>query len=164
MFERRAKDHPYPPRQTRRYLAWLAQEMTQHSQTVLLTERMQPSWLQTGAQRRRYRIIPISIFALFFGLLVGLTSGLIFRLVLGPGGWLIGGLILGLEAWGGKPFIQHFALRFVLYRNGYLPRNLVRFLDFATERIFLRKVGGGYIFVHRLLQDYFASLDQSPIH
>ena len=27
-----------------------------------------------------------------------------------------------------------------------------------AERIFLRKVGGGYIFVHRLLQDYFAEL------
>ena len=32
------------------------------------------------------------------------------------------------------------------------------FLDNASERIFLRKVGGGYIFVHRLRQDYFASL------
>jgi hypothetical protein len=31
-------------------------------------------------------------------------------------------------------------------------------LDFATERILLRKVGGGYIFVHRLLLDYFSSL------
>ena len=27
----------------------------------------------------------------------------------------------------------------------------------ATERIFLRRVGGGYIFVHRLLQDYLAA-------
>ena len=30
---------------------------------------------------------------------------------------------------------------------------------FAAERILLRKVGGGYIFVHRLLLDYFVSLD-----
>jgi hypothetical protein len=29
---------------------------------------------------------------------------------------------------------------------------------YATERIFLRKVGGGYIFIHRPLQDYFAEL------
>lgn len=36
--------------------------------------------------------------------------------------------------------------------------NIIRFLDYATERIFLRKVGGGYIFIHRLLQDYFAEL------
>ncbi len=31
-----------------------------------------------------------------------------------------------------------------------------RFLDYCHERILLRKVGGGYIFVHRLLQEYFA--------
>jgi hypothetical protein len=36
--------------------------------------------------------------------------------------------------------------------------NYVKFLDYAEERIFLRKIGGGYIFIHRLLQDYFAAL------
>jgi hypothetical protein len=34
----------------------------------------------------------------------------------------------------------------------------VDFLDEAAERLFLRKVGGGYSFVHRRLQDYFAAL------
>lgn len=34
-------------------------------------------------------------------------------------------------------------------------------LDYATERILLRKVGGGYIFVHRLLMEYFASLEDN---
>jgi hypothetical protein len=38
----------------------------------------------------------------------------------------------------------------------------VSFLDYAAERMFLRKVGGGYIFVHRLLQDYFAALEDDP--
>ncbi len=33
------------------------------------------------------------------------------------------------------------------------------FLDFAAERQLLRKVGGGYIFRHRMLMDYFAGLD-----
>ncbi|HEV2124698.1 MAG TPA: hypothetical protein VGW38_18280 [Chloroflexota bacterium] len=28
------------------------------------------------------------------------------------------------------------------------------------DRIFLQRVGGGYIFVHRLLMEYFASLYQ----
>ena len=42
-----------------------------------------------------------------------------------------------------------------------MPWNVVPFLDYATERIFLRKVGGGYIFVHRLLLEYFASLKQN---
>jgi hypothetical protein len=40
-----------------------------------------------------------------------------------------------------------------------MPWNYPRFLDYAAERILLRKVGGGYIFVHRLLLEYFAALD-----
>ena len=63
--------------------------------------------------------------------------------------------------YGGLAVIQHFILRFILHRNGYLPLNIVRFLDYAAERIFLQKVGGGYIFIHRLLRDHFASLNLS---
>jgi hypothetical protein len=37
---------------------------------------------------------------------------------------------------------------------------VVAFLDEAAERLLLRKVGGGYIFVHRLLLEYFASLEK----
>ncbi|MCK4811544.1 MAG: hypothetical protein KAS74_04670 [Methanosarcinales archaeon] len=47
----------------------------------------------------------------------------------------------------------------MLWRNGFAPLNYVRFLDYAAGCIFLRKVGGGYIFVHRLLLEYFASLE-----
>jgi len=78
-----------------------------------------------------------------------LTFGLIFGLVFGLFGGLIGG---------GDAFIQHFVLRFLLWRAGYLPWNYPHFLDYATDRILLRKVGGGYIFIHRLLLEYFASL------
>ena len=79
-----------------------------------------------------------------------LSAGLVVGLVLGLGG--------GLVSYGGKPVIQHLVLRYFLHRYNYLPWKLVPFLDYCTERIFLRKVGGGYIFVHRLLQEYFASL------
>lgn len=64
-------------------------------------------------------------------------------------------------AFGGRAVVQHLILRWRLSRNGTMPWKCVRFLDCAAELIFLRKVGGGYIFVHRLLQDYFASLEQS---
>jgi hypothetical protein len=37
-----------------------------------------------------------------------------------------------------------------------LPWNLVDVLNVATDRILLQRVGGGFIFQHRLLQDYFA--------
>jgi hypothetical protein len=289
MFKRRSVRQPYPPQRTIHWLTWLAQEMTRHSQTMFLIERMQPTWLQTDAQRLGYQIIVTLLYGLLFGLSGGLLFGLPYGLLVGLlvgllGGWahltdpprdtiepvevvkwkwtwengrwiaplwgLICGLLfglsygllygllvvliltpifallialsvepssteigmkttpnqgvwqsainavmvgllygvtlglmlmpcsvpffLGLTYWlklvlvfaliggvnpgGGKAFIQHFTFRFVLYRNGYLPWNLVRFLDYAAERIFLRKVGGGYIFVHRTLMEHFASL------
>jgi hypothetical protein len=76
-----------------------------------------------------------------FGGLFGLSSGILFGLTNG-----------------GYACLSHCALRFVLWRAGALPLRTARFLDYATERVFLRRVGGGYIFVHRLLQEYFAAL------
>ena len=80
---------------------------------------------------------------------------------------VLSGALWGL-AGGGGVCIQHFILRFILYCNGYIPWNYARFLDYATERIFLQKVGGGYIFIHRLLLEHFAQMklnqvSQSPI-
>ena len=60
--------------------------------------------------------------------------------------------------YGGLDVIQHFTLRFLLRRHGYIPKNYVKFLDYATRLIFLQKVGSGYIFVHRQLLDYFFEL------
>jgi hypothetical protein len=59
---------------------------------------------------------------------------------------------------GGRACLQHVVLRRLLVQNGSAPWHYVAFLDYAAERLFLRKVGGGYIFIHRLLQEYFASL------
>jgi hypothetical protein len=58
----------------------------------------------------------------------------------------------------GPDVIQHYVLRLILYYKGYTPWNYAHFLDYATERILLNKVGGGYIFKHRFLMEYFASL------
>jgi hypothetical protein len=74
-------------------------------------------------------------------------------------------LIFGLMGWingGGYASFRHFILRIILYSKRYSPWNYTRFLDYAAERVFLQKVGGGYIFVHRMLLEYFAgmSLDQ----
>jgi|GEM_PF-348210 len=57
--------------------------------------------------------------------------------------------------------IQHLSLRFILHRYNYISWNYTHFLEYATERIFLQKVGGGYIFVHRLLLEHFAALYQT---
>ena len=66
-------------------------------------------------------------------------------------------LAVGL-ACGGAAFVRHFVLRCLLWCTGCIPFNYARFLDYAAERILLRKVGGGYIFIHRLLLEYFAGV------
>ncbi len=76
---------------------------------------------------------------------------------------LSAGLLVGLLN-GGLASFRHYVLRFLLWRSRSVPWHYPRFLDYAAERILLRKVGGGYIFVHRLLLEYFASLDSTPIH
>lgn len=102
---------------------------------------------------------------LVFGLFLGLVGGLVGGLYHGLVGGLHDGLFLGLFgglvggfAKGGHACLQHLILRFLLWRNGSAPLNYIRFLDYAAERLFLRKVGGGYIFIHRMLLDYFATL------
>ena len=67
--------------------------------------------------------------------------------------------LIGMLAAGGLACLAHFTLRLLLWRAGCAPPNYPRFLDYAAKRILLRKVGGGYIFVDRLLLEYFASLD-----
>jgi hypothetical protein len=78
----------------------------------------------------------------------------------------IPGILLGTIAmswYGALDFIQHYTLRFILWWKGYAPWRYIRFLDHAADRIFLQRVGGGYIFVHRMMQDYFASLREDQL-
>jgi GTPase SAR1 family protein len=99
--------------------------------------------------------------ALIIGLIGGLIGAFIGQLSGKPNWVLLGlefGLIFGLIFGGGKACIQHFTLRFILDSKGYIPRNYAHFLDYGTERIFLQKVGGGYIFVHRMLLEHFAQM------
>lgn len=70
---------------------------------------------------------------------------------------LLGGL--GANESSGVVCIQHYTLRLMLYRKNYIPLDYVSFLDYASDRIFLQKVGGGYIFVHRMLREHFADME-----
>ncbi len=72
-----------------------------------------------------------------------------------------GGLLVGVS-YGGLAALRHSILCLLLQRAGVVPRHYVRFLDEAASCILLRKVGGGYSFVHRLLLDYFAELEIKP--
>lgn len=98
------------------------------------------------------------IITLIFGLILGLIFGLIGNF------WnmLLAGLLAGLTAGligGGSACLRHFSMRLMLYRMGYAPWNYARFLDYAAERLFLQKVGGGYIFIHRMLLEHFAQME-----
>ena len=50
--------------------------------------------------------------------------------------------------YGGISVIMHGAVRLVLAATSPLPLRLVRWLDDATRRGLLRRVGGGYMFMH----------------
>jgi hypothetical protein len=98
-----------------------------------------------------------SIFGFLFRLLFGTSVGLS---VLNYSAMI--GLSFGVAAglwFGGMACLQHIVVRLILTRSGVIPLDYVHFLDYCADRILLRKVGGGYIFVHRLLMDYFAELD-----
>lgn len=98
------------------------------------------------------------ISGLFFGIIGNFAFGLIKGSIIG----FIFGLNFGI-ANGGKACIQHFILRLILCLKGLIPWNYAYFLDYATERIFLQKVGGGYIFVHRMLMEHFAQMKLDEI-
>jgi uncharacterized protein (DUF2062 family) len=59
---------------------------------------------------------------------------------------------------GGGDYIKHVLLRALLASNGNAPFKYSDFLDHSSRLVFLQKVGGGYIFIHRLLLEYFADL------
>jgi hypothetical protein len=58
----------------------------------------------------------------------------------------------------GGPTLKHFVLRLVLWWHGYIPWNYAAFLDYASDRLLLQRVGGGYRFLHEYLRNYFAKM------
>ena len=95
---------------------------------------------------------------LFVTLLVSFRYGLSAGLFIGLSFAVVAGMIIGLP-FGGYAVIQHYVLRFLLWREGFAPLRYVRFLDHAADLLFLRKVGGGYIFVHRMIMEHFAAME-----
>jgi eukaryotic-like serine/threonine-protein kinase len=100
----------------------------------------------------------------YHAVIIGGICGIIIGTILWiPSGWRVGstaiigiGALIGLAA-GGLAWIRHYILRLILWRHDYLPWNIARFLDSCADRVLLRKLGGGYIFVHRLLLEHFAA-------
>ncbi|MEL6354137.1 MAG: NACHT domain-containing protein [Cyanobacteria bacterium J06627_28] len=71
-------------------------------------------------------------------------------------------LNFGLGFGGGLAVIQHITLRWLLYRQGQIPRNYAKFLKYTTERRLTQQVGGSFRFIHRELLDHFEKMDVEP--
>jgi DNA polymerase III delta prime subunit len=113
---------------------------------------------------------------LLLGLLVGPGLGLLYALQV----WSRGGNVLpavrfgalygtffvgaafGMRA-GGEACFKHYSLRLLLILSGSTPWNYVKFLNYASDSILLRKVGGGYMFLHRMLLEWFAKQYVEPV-
>ena len=80
-------------------------------------------------------------------------------LLLAVAAGLLSGLLLG-----GLAALQHGILRIILWKTKVLPLKLTGFLDDATGSILLHKVGGGFMFIHRFLLEYFVSLERKTYH
>jgi F0F1-type ATP synthase membrane subunit c/vacuolar-type H+-ATPase subunit K len=99
------------------------------------------------------------------GIRASLRNSLFIVLIFGLIGGGTGGLTVGLQGlnagllYGGIACIQHFILRCMLYQKGRIPWDYEKFLDFVSERKLMKKVGGGYIFLHRMLLEYFARMN-----
>jgi hypothetical protein len=86
-------------------------------------------WLGTASYRD---VLPGRLSAMALGVYVALYTG----------------LAVGLA---------HYLMRALISLWGWAPWSYVRFLDYAADRLLLRKKGTGYIFVHRLLLEHFAA-------
>lgn len=87
-------------------------------------------------------------------LAIGVTTGL----CIGAGfGFALASLF------GGYAGIQHYLLRILLSTNRIVPFNIMLLLENAANRILIRRVGGGYIFIHRLLMEHFAAMTEEDI-
>ncbi|WP_220211471.1 helix-turn-helix domain-containing protein [Reticulibacter mediterranei] len=106
------------------------------------------------------------------GIVIGTACGIAFGAlgnlaswpILAAGFAVVFGLYVGFQfamSNGGIAWIEHYLLRVFLWRLGTIPFNYVDFLDDAVSHVVLRKIGGGYMFAHRLLLDYFASLSDA---
>ncbi len=103
-----------------------------------------------------------TVTAVFLLTVLTLTQNWLDFQVVNALGWIVGaslylGVVGGLM-YGGLAALQHRRLLAYLQKNGVVPPDYVHFLDYAAERNLLRKVGGGYMFVHALLLDYFKML------
>lgn len=69
--------------------------------------------------------------------------------------------LTGLWLWlGGIDVLNHFTLRWMIYFKRQGPFDYAHFLDYTSDQLqFTQRVGGGYIFIHRMLLEHFATME-----
>ena len=95
------------------------------------------------------------IVGLIGGLIFGLIGGLLFGLIGGLLFGLIGGLLFGLIG-GLNHVLRHLILRSIIYKQTLAPKRYDSFLQHVVRCRIMRRVGGGVIFIHRYILEYFA--------
>jgi predicted NACHT family NTPase len=148
------------PEKIRHWLARLATKMKAKNITDFSLDKLSFSWLQTEQEQQIYLIGMILITAVIVSLTAGVT-GAIFGAIFG----LFSGIILGIIAGGISgliikiPALENFMVRLVLWWYGSIPWNYQRFLNYASARFLLQKIGNSrYQFIHNLLQEHFAEM------
>ncbi|GHO88148.1 helix-turn-helix domain-containing protein [Dictyobacter formicarum] len=115
----------------------------------------------------RNALLGALVFAPLGAFASGIACGIGFGMVGGLGTWPVMAkafavmfvllfFVVFATAQGGIAWIQHYVLRVYLWRNHTIPFDYVRFLNVASDYAILQRVGGGYMFTHRLVMDHFA--------
>lgn len=86
------------------------------------------------------------------GLVGGAPLGVIHAMRWGPGAGMLWGLAAGLGA-----VLEYWLFRIFLWRHRIMPLRLLRWLEYTVHLRILYREGGGYVFIHKTLQDSLAS-------
>lgn len=145
---------PHGP--TRRARCWADLRADRHVDEALYLEAAREARSRVNQEPFHSTKMAIVV-GLCCGLSVGFGIGLSDRLTHGFIMAVLVGLLCGLFS-GGMFVLKHFVLRLFFYTSRSAPLRYITFLTEAKELFFLRQVGGGYVFVHGLLHEYFVGL------
>ncbi|MBP0015134.1 MAG: NACHT domain-containing protein [Roseofilum sp. SBFL] len=150
------------PEETKHWLIALAKWMQKENRTNFASVDVNAGYFQAPEQNRHYHIGVGIATALLFGaicgviiaaLVEGLGLGLMISLILGT--VLAGlGILISLSS------LRKFMLRYQLYREDLMPWDNQRFLNYASSKGLIQKIGDRYQFPHQLIQEHFAQIEE----